>query len=58
MKKKKYKVSPLWWVGWIITFPLRLIVCFILALILASHPKLFYPVWEVEEENDQSKWRL
>ena len=57
MKEKPYKVSATWWVGWVVTCPVRLIFFIFAAFFLAAMPSLFYGLDAAEVETDQSKWR-
>ena len=54
------KTSIVWWVGWIVLFPLRLAFCAIFCLCMAMRPSLFYGIWNDYDlvENDSDKWKF
>lgn len=53
-----YKVSFVWWAGWVVLYPLRLLFTLFVAVGLAASPSGFYAFLNMQEEKDQSKWRF
>lgn len=51
------KVTLTWWMGWIITAPVRVLYLLIVLIFCAFMPKLFYGIINAKIEEDQEKWK-
>lgn len=48
-----------WWVGWIVLYPVRLILLIgLVVLVFAAVPSLFYPVVDTHPEHNPDNWNL
>ena len=58
MKPKPFRVGLTWWVGWVVTLPIRLPLMLIFTTIAVCIPAWFYGIANYVDEIDQSKWKL
>lgn len=57
VEQREYKVGLIWWVGWVVTIPLRLIVLLVFALPISASPTMFFGLLHYPKlEKDQKKW--
>lgn len=55
---QKRNPAFVWWVGWIVLYPLRLIFLILAAIAIAIAPSAWYGFIKFGGEHDPSKWRF